>query len=218
MRTKSLWLRVRLGLWLAGAAALSMLAVAPAGASFITWEVNEVFSNADGTIQFVEFFESNGQNGQRSFDGKQLKTFVAGAPANDALNVHTFNDDVASDLTANRFALVATEGFASLPGAVEPDFVMPDGFIDVSVVVKIKLGNIDEFSFAQGAIPTGGVNSLHRTGTSVRLNSPTNFAGQAGSIDVPEPSATALGAVALVCIVALRQVEAAAMRRKGTRR
>ena len=46
---------------LAGVAFL-MLAGAPGQASFTTWEVNEVFSNDDGTIQFIEFFESKGQN------------------------------------------------------------------------------------------------------------------------------------------------------------
>jgi serralysin len=184
--------------------ALSILAATPGRASFIAWEVNEVFSNADGTIQFVEFFEAIGQDGQRSFDGKQLKTFVAGASPNDPLTTHTFNSDLPSDLTAYRFALVATQGFASLPGAVEPDFVMPDGFIDTSVVVEIELGNIDEFVFRLGAIPVDGVNSLYRVGRPINPNSPTNFAGQTGSIDVPEPAAAAQAAAALACLLTLR--------------
>ena len=29
-----------------------------------TWDVNEVFSNADGTIQFVELWEANGGTGE----------------------------------------------------------------------------------------------------------------------------------------------------------
>ena len=32
----------------------------PALAGIHTWDVNEVFSNADGTIQFVELWESQG--------------------------------------------------------------------------------------------------------------------------------------------------------------
>ena len=31
-----------------------------AGAGAHTWDVNELFSNADGTIQFVELLEANG--------------------------------------------------------------------------------------------------------------------------------------------------------------
>jgi hypothetical protein len=191
--------------------ALSMLTVAQAHADFITWDVNEVFSNADGTIQFIEFFEANGQHGQRSFTGKQLKTFVTGATANDPLNLYLFAADVPSDLTANRFALVATSGFASLPGAVQPDFVMPDGFIDTSVVVKIELSTIDEFNFAIGAIPTDGVNSLFRTGTPVGPNSPTNFAGETGTINIPEPTAIALEIAALASVLGV-----ALMRRATT--
>jgi hypothetical protein len=193
---------------LAGVAFLA-LAVTPAQASFTTWEVNEVFSNADGTIQFIEFFESNGQDGQRSFTGKDLKTFVAGAAPNDFLNRYLFTADVSSSLTANKFALIATSGFASLPGAVPPDFVMPDGFIDTSVVVKITLSTIDEFTFSQGAIPTNGFSSLNRTGTPVSANSPTNFAGQTGNIDVPEPAVAALEAAALLCLLGIVQIRRA---------
>jgi hypothetical protein len=188
-----------------------MLAGAPGQASFTTWEVNEVFSNADGTIQFIEFFEANGQDGQRSFTGKDLKTFVAGATPNDFLNRYLFTDDVSSDFTANKFTLIATSGFASLPGAVPPDFVMPDGFIDTSVVVKIELSTIDEFTFALGAIPTDGFNSLYRDGPSMGPNSPTNFAGQTGNIDVPEPAAAVLEAAALLCVLGIVQIRRAAM-------
>ena len=197
--------------------ALSVLAAAPGRASFTWWEVNEVFSNADGTIQFIEFFEASdfpGRDGQASYDGKQLKTFVTGANPNDPLDTHTFNDDLPSNFTAMRFALVATEGFASLPGAVEPDFVMPDGFIDTSVVVEIKLGTIDTFTFLLGAIPTDGVNSLHRTGAPVGENSPTNFAGETGMIDLPEPGLTVLSGAALACLAALRSCGAGPARRR----
>ena len=174
------------------------------GAPLATWEVNEVFSNADGTIQFVEFYEVAGQNGRRLFDGEQLKTFATGASPNDPLNVYDFTADLPSRFTANEFALVATQGFASLPGAVEPDFVMPDGFIDLSMVVEIELAGVDEFGFILGAIPTDGTNSLHRTGAPLGLNSPTNFARQTGSIDLPEPSPAALGGAAMVCLANLR--------------
>ena len=190
--------------------AFFMLAAAPGQASFTTWEVNEVFSNADGTIQFIEFFEANAQNGQRSFPGKDIKTFVTGAPPIDFSNRYVFGGDVSSNLTANKFALVATSGFASLPGAVPPDFVMPDGFIDTSVVIKITLSTIDEFTFALGATPTNGVDSLYRTGAPVGPNSPTNFAGQTGNIDVPEPAAAVLDAAALLCVLGIAQIRRAA--------
>ena len=134
---------------------------------------------------------------------------VTGATPNDALNLYVFDADVSSDLTANKFALIATSGFASLPGAVPPDFVMPDGFIDTSVVVTITLSTIDEFTFALGAIPTDGFNSLYRDGPSMGANSPTNFAGQTGSIDVPEPAAAVLEAAALLCVLGIVQIRRA---------
>ncbi|MFP6607219.1 MAG: hypothetical protein VCC19_11635, partial [Myxococcota bacterium] len=36
----------------------------PALAGIHTWDVNEVFSNADGTIQFVELWEAAGGAGE----------------------------------------------------------------------------------------------------------------------------------------------------------
>jgi hypothetical protein len=203
---------------LLASAALSLWVATPGYASFITWEVNEVFSNADGTIQFIEFFEANNQNGQRSFDGKQLKTFVTGANSNDPLSALTFTVDLPSDLTASKFALIATQGFATQPGAVQPDFVMPDGFIDLSMVVEIELAGVDEFGFILGAIPTDGTNSLHRTGAPLGLNSPTNFARQTGSIDLPEPSPAALGGAAVVCLATLRARGSRRIRRQGRSR
>ena len=138
-------------------------------------------------------------------DAVPLQRLSPGASPNDPLDVHTFNEDLPSDLTAQRYALVATQGFASLPGAVEPDFVMPDGFIDTSLVVEIELGNIDEFVFPLGSLPVDGVNSLYRRGKPINPNSPTNFAGQIGSINVPEPSTALLVACGLVGLAVRRR-------------
>jgi len=193
------------------AAALLAAPAAPARAGFLGWEVNEVFSNQDGSIQFVEFFQATGQNGNASFDGKQLRTYAPGVPTNDLLDFFTFQDDLPSTATAGRFALVATAGFAALDGAVQPDFIMPDGFLDLDQVVEIELAPLDSFSFAQGAIPTDGVDSLYRTGPPTGPNSPTNFAGDTGSIDLPEPAGPALVAACAGALAVLRRRGVAAV-------
>jgi hypothetical protein len=41
-------------------AILTLLAAQAALAGIHTWDVREVFSNADGSIQFVEFWEAGG--------------------------------------------------------------------------------------------------------------------------------------------------------------
>lgn len=55
---------------LAGALALSL--VVPGAASVAgshTWDVWEVFSNADGTVQFIELRETNGTPGETGLGG-----------------------------------------------------------------------------------------------------------------------------------------------------
>ena len=47
-----------------GALAALLLLPLSAFAGAHTWDVNEVFSNADGTIQFIELREANGTAGE----------------------------------------------------------------------------------------------------------------------------------------------------------
>ena len=44
----------------AGVTCSAMLAASPALAAFHLWQVKEVFSNSDGSVQFIEMFDSFG--------------------------------------------------------------------------------------------------------------------------------------------------------------
>src|SRR3990172_4971756 len=112
--------------------------------------------------------------------------------------------------TVDRYLLVATAAFAAQPGAVAPDFVMPDAFIRVSGDT-LTFWNEDQggeppyglpallwdtFAFGGATpLPTDGLHSLARDHDSTLIasavNSPTNFAGLAGTL-VPEPTTAAL--------------------------
>jgi hypothetical protein len=84
-----------------------------------TWDVSEVFSNADGTIQFVELKENNGGNTEGGVGNGQITS-----------NAKVFawsNGAVAN--TANKYYLVATQSFADLPGAPTPDAIMSPGVL-----------------------------------------------------------------------------------------
>ncbi|MCH8137768.1 MAG: hypothetical protein IH926_02240, partial [Proteobacteria bacterium] len=86
----------------------------------------------------------------------------------------------------------ATADFAALPGAPAPDFIIPAGsvpFIGIGVDETIKYCpacGYDTFSFLAGALPTDGINSLSFD-LSTSTNSPTNFAGDSGSVDAGDP-------------------------------
>ena len=174
---------------------LLMISAMPASASFHLWDINELYSNADGSVQFVEF--STLANGQQF-----LKT--GGATLNSINNTATVNHlfSFPNDLpgaTANKFFLVGTAGLATATGGVTPDYTVPDGFL-FNAGGKLDFGpGADILTY--GALPAGGSLSLNRDGTT-GVNSPTNFSGLTGSI-VPLPAAAWLFASGMSALLAV---------------
>jgi hypothetical protein len=184
------------------AAAISIVTAVFAGkssASYHTFRINEVYSNPSGTVQFIEFKEVFGFPGQN---------FLSLAPdLRSSTQTVTFSNLPSSD-TANKSFLMATDGYAAIPGAPPRDFVLPANFFNPAGDT-LQYGStgpdgiVDLTTF--GAMPANTLQSLNRVGTSgssytAATNSPTNFAGMSGTI--PEPGAGVLvviaGAVGLV--------------------
>jgi len=179
-----------------------------AHATFHSWEINELYSNTDGSIQFIELFEAKGDDDSHLLltDNAQLTSTGI-----DGLIIHlmaSFPNDLPSNLTANKFFLIATTGFAGLDGAVTPDYILPDEFLFTGGGT-VDFG-LDVSIITHGALPIDGLLSLNADG-STGTNSPTNFAGATGSIIapavVPIPAAAWLfmsGLLGLVVIVRRR--------------
>ena len=74
-----------------------------ARADFHKWEITELFSNADGSVQFIELFTPD--------DGQELLNSspdTAQLSSTDGITTNlmaSFPNDLPSDLTANRFSL-----------------------------------------------------------------------------------------------------------------
>jgi hypothetical protein len=145
-------------------------------ANFHIWDISEVYSNEDGSVQFIELFCP--QNGQEFLNAHQI------AATSDGNTVtFTFPGNSGSP-TLNKSLLIATSNFAALPGAVTPDFILPDNFINPNasaIVLNFGLGQ-DIMNFTGTQLPSDGVNSIDRNLVQA-TNSPTNFAGEAGSIN-----------------------------------
>ena len=152
-------------------ALLTWCAASPAIATFHTFRITEVFSNADGSVQFIEMQEAFGFTGQHLFANQEFMT------TGDSL---IFPSNLPSSNTADKFVLLATANFAALPGAVSPDYIIPPNFFSIA---GDTLAFVGADLLAIGAVPVDGVQSLLRNG-STATNSPTNFAGQSGSVDV----------------------------------
>lgn len=150
-----------------------------AQASFHLWTIQEIYSSADRSVQFIEFGTS--ANSQQFVANRTIRAIETAAPRR--TNTFIFPGNTGSP-TANKTFLVATPGFGALPGGVAPDFVIPTGFL-------FHAGGAINFAegaqiLNHGALPQDGMNSVNAGGTP-GLNSPRNFAGNQGSVNVPPP-------------------------------
>jgi hypothetical protein len=156
-----------------------------ASASFHTFQVEQIFSNADGTIQYIVLHEFQGMNGENMLSGHTISatqgavnntyTFIMDLPGGEC-------DGYGCSLapTANRRALIATQGFAALK-LVTPDYVVPNGFLPLGKAT-INYAGYDFVTYS--GLPADGVSAMTRTGAIVP-NVATNFAGQSASVNSP---------------------------------
>ncbi len=150
---------------------LSMLVISSwSQAAFHIVQINEVYSNASGSVQFIEITMLAG--GQNFFSGQTL-TSTQGSN----VNSFTFQKNLAN-ATAGDSVLIGTTGYAALSGVPAPDFIVPNGFIFTSSVT-INFAGVDFVTFA--SIPTDGTQSVNRNGVTA-TNSPRNNARVAGTV------------------------------------
>ncbi len=143
-------------------------------AAFHLWAIVELYSDASGTLQFIEF--STAFSGQEFVAGHAITvTNVAGTQT----NTFTLPNNLPTG-TANRRFLIGTAGIQAA-GGPPPDYIMPNGFLFTDG------GTISFFGTNSGpytALPTNG--TLSRTfGGGDAANSPTNFAGMTGAVTPP---------------------------------
>ena len=161
------------------------------------WDFQELYTNSDGSIQFIEMACDSG--GQQFLGGFTI-TEKQGATI---LNTFTFSTSLSlnsplpghpntAGTTLNQTMLIATANFTSLFGIV-PDYILPAGFLTTGAgktlnfnASPVEIVNID-------TLPTNGIMSLdamsaNDTATAVAINptaNPSNFRGETGTILLP---------------------------------
>ena len=155
----------------------------PAHATFHLWYINEVYSNADGSVQYIEM--------KAAAAGQQfIRNHTIRATSGNETHTYTFPNDLPGESaeggggdpygygggyggeTVYKTFLIATQGFAAL-NIVTPDFVVPNGFI-------FRNGGVINFgegssTYTHGALPTD--NRSLSSDRTPQTTSPQNFAG-----------------------------------------
>ena len=177
-------------------AALSLaaaLVALPARATFHTYQIQEIFSNADGTVQYVVLHEALGASGQNLLGQGHSLTAMQGMN----MQAYAFPNDLPCIgggggygympcQTAFTHVLIATSGFAAL-NLVTPDYIVPNGFIPLSGT--LNYAGVDQVTY--GPLPTDGVSAVNRNNMAIP-NVATNFAGQSGSVTASAPPPPAI--------------------------
>ena len=152
----------------------------PALSGVHLWRLTETFSNADGTIQFIEMTTCCGSAGG--------EIFVSGHVLSSGSHTFMFPANLTMT-TLNKHLLLATNAFAALPGAPPPDYIIADNFFSATGGDTITFSAYDTMIFAVGVQPTDGRTSLNKNPdditdtTFTALNSPTNLHEQTGSVN-----------------------------------
>ena len=148
-----------------------------------TFLIDEIYSNGDGTIQFVVVHDTGKSDcdaGEAAWAGQ---TLVSTGP--DPQKTYVFAQNLPTCKTSGKRILIASEGFAAL-GLVTPDFVIPNNFMQIPTGA-VFLADVDSVRYA--SLPLDGVTALTAAGAPVR-NLATNLAGASASVVAPPVSFT----------------------------
>jgi len=142
-----------------------------AAADFHTFQIEQIYSNADGSIQFIVLHEGSFAIGQQFWSGHALTS------TGKVRNTYVFPNNLPGPNTANKRVLIATQGFAAL-GLITPDYVVPNAFLDTGGGI-LDYGGVDSINYF--TLPVDGVSAVNRA-LAVIPNVATNFAGKTASV------------------------------------
>ena len=135
------------------------------------FQFEQIYSNEDGTVQYIVLHETAGVDGQQALRGLTLTSTHAGVA-----KTYVFTNDLPSSQTSGKRVLIATHGFAAL-GLVIPDYVIPNAFLATDAATLTFAGS-DPFAYP--LLPTDGISALAQSGAATP-NVATNFAGAMAS-------------------------------------
>lgn len=140
--------------------------------TFHIFHINEVYSNDDGSVQFIEFVGD--ADNQHEWAGHEITS------SNGVITrTYPISTNLPEAATSGKSVLLATQGFADL-GIVTPDYIIPDGFL-FTANGTVSFPGMQSGSMTYPALPIDGKLSRNPDG-STGDNSPTNFFGDSGTV------------------------------------
>ena len=177
------------------ACALALCLAAGAAAHAASqWRITQLFSSADGTVQFIELTAL--ASGQQLIGGRVVTssqgattrsyTIPTDLPGDSATVMY---DGYYGTTTTYKSFVIGTQGFAALH-VVTPDYTVPNGFLFTTNGTVNWDTSSDVFTYA--SLPTDGTHALNRNNGATVTNLAQNFAGDTGSVTVAASTAVAL--------------------------
>jgi hypothetical protein len=153
-----------------------------AKAAFHLWAVTEVYSSADGSVQFVRLTNNSIATTEYFMTGHSISATGPGGT-----HTFVFPADLPHTTTANKNFLIGTSNLSSIPGGITPDYVLTNTtpfLFPGGGTISVGIASSSETPASYTNLPTDGSSSLRGLGSSLvrTINSPQNFAGQSNSI------------------------------------
>lgn len=137
------------------------LAACGVGNAQSTFRITELFSNQDGSIQFIRLSETAGRDDQNNFQGLTIRITAASGT-----RTYTFPRALATTATAGATVIVGIGTIFELSSCciamAQPDFNFPERFLPTEGGT-IEFGDIDAVTYP--ALPVDGANAWYRDGS-----------------------------------------------------
>ncbi|PCJ22844.1 MAG: hypothetical protein COA96_13210 [SAR86 cluster bacterium] len=145
-------------------------------ADFHLWQLSEIFTNAEGDIQYVELQTS--ATGQNNLAGQSLVSSNGFGQQ----NTFTFSQSLTGE-TQGKKLLIATASFVQLTG-LSADYILDEGFLFTEGGSLNFAGGVSTVTYIAAQLAKNGIQSMN-SNLEPQLADPTNFVGLTATISVP---------------------------------
>jgi len=170
--------------WLAALSAALAFA-GGAHAQQLSWQLDQLFSNQTGDIEFIVVHEFQNRNDQNALTGSTFASLFSAAShghASGDVTTYLVDKNLPSNQTAGRRFLIGSQGFADL-GIITPDYVFPNRFLaSAAGTLSLYRSTAQPYDLiTYPGLPQDGVNAIYRDG-GTRTNQAINFAGETATV------------------------------------